>query len=197
MESLWVYRNQVIGCVIIGTVTTIALAWFFAAETDAIPQREIDVAVTPPLVWPVPVPPHWHPPSRMQSVTMLGATRLEGARFTSEERVPLPSDDAYGVSVWRVGVPFRSLQRWETVEGWKAQPVRHWTLARNLPLRPLWFGFAFDTLVLSGIAFAMFRLYFGVRRTVRLRRGQCPSCGYALAGLRSGSKCPECGDQLL
>ncbi len=31
-----------------------------------------------------------------------------------------------------------------------------------------------------------------LRRRLRIRRGQCPTCGYNLSGLTSG-RCPECG----
>jgi hypothetical protein len=64
-----------------------------------------------------------------------------------------------------------------------------------LPLQPLWRGFLLDTAVYGVIWLAALLLAPDrVRRAIRLRRGSCPTCGYALAAGRTPG-CPECGWQ--
>jgi len=70
------------------------------------------------------------------------------------------------------------------------------TLSTDLPIRPLWPGLAWNTLIFaaawyllgSATLFAARRL----RRTLRIRAGKCPACGYSLAGVTT-NRCPECG----
>lgn len=52
-----------------------------------------------------------------------------------------------------------------------------------LPLRPIPFGFAFNTLFFAAAAFIPFITFVGVRRAIRRRRGSCEWCGYSLRGL--------------
>jgi hypothetical protein len=68
--------------------------------------------------------------------------------------------------------------------------------AISLPMRPIWTGLFFDTLILAG-GFGVFWFITVVLRrfiveSLRLRRGQCMQCGYDLRfDLLHG--CPECG----
>jgi hypothetical protein len=65
---------------------------------------------------------------------------------------------------------------------------------RIIPLRPLWPGFALNTLLYAAILFALIRGPFIARRTLRRRRGLCVSCGYDLRGRGPDhAACPECG----
>lgn len=65
-------------------------------------------------------------------------------------------------------------------------------LPRALPYRPLWLGFAVNTVLYS--ALWMPALCAGViRRAWRLRHGRCLACGYDRRGLAAGARCPECG----
>lgn len=69
---------------------------------------------------------------------------------------------------------------------------------RALPLRPLWPGFAINTIFYAAIAWAGWMLCyaapFALRRRLRIRRGQCTACGYSLRGRENVSDiCPECG----
>jgi hypothetical protein len=64
--------------------------------------------------------------------------------------------------------------------------------AKVLAYRPLPAGLALNTL-LYGVA--IFGAMEGWARLARRRRGsgRCARCGYSLAGLVSGARCPECG----
>ena len=91
-----------------------------------------------------------------------------------------------------------------TASGWPAlalsfdsRPQRYASTPPQpvLPMQPIWRGFLLDTGVYGAIWLAALLLAPGrVRRAIRLRRGACPTCGYALvAGCTPG--CPECGWQ--
>ena len=69
-----------------------------------------------------------------------------------------------------------------------------------LPLRPLWPGFAINTLcyaLLSALLWLLIVQGSGrFRRLLRRRRGHCINCGYDLRGASrggGGGVCPECG----
>ncbi len=63
---------------------------------------------------------------------------------------------------------------------------------RILPLRPIWPGFAINTLFYGAILWLPLRSPFALRRHTRRKRGLCVNCGYDLRGdLEHG--CPECG----
>jgi hypothetical protein len=61
---------------------------------------------------------------------------------------------------------------------------------RNLPLRPVWWGFLGNTALYGAAAWLLVFLLLAVRRCGRARRGLCPACGYALG---ASAVCPECG----
>jgi hypothetical protein len=63
---------------------------------------------------------------------------------------------------------------------------------RMLPLRPIWPGFAINTVFYAGVLWLLFAAPFAMRRRRRIKRGLCPKCGYDLRGSES-KECPECG----
>ena len=63
---------------------------------------------------------------------------------------------------------------------------------RTLPLRPIWPGFAINTLFYAAIIWLLTFGPFAARRFFRNKRGHCIKCGYDLRGT-SGGVCPECG----
>jgi hypothetical protein len=65
-----------------------------------------------------------------------------------------------------------------------------WWYSRALPLRPLWPGFAINTLFYAALCWLAFFVPFALRRRHRRRRGLCPACAYPVG--RSGL-CTECG----
>ena len=64
--------------------------------------------------------------------------------------------------------------------------------ARALPLRPLWRGFAINTVFYGVLLWMLWLSPFAARRLIRRKRGHCIKCGYDLRGT-SGGVCPECG----
>ena len=64
---------------------------------------------------------------------------------------------------------------------------------RMIPLRPIWPGFAINTLFYAAILCLPFAP-FQIRRYLRVKRNLCIKCGYDLRGT-SGDVCPECGNE--
>jgi len=65
---------------------------------------------------------------------------------------------------------------------------------RMIPLRPIWPGFAINTIFYTMILWLPFAP-FQLRRYRRVKRGLCIKCGYDLRGAVH-EKCPECGVEL-
>jgi hypothetical protein len=109
----------------------------------------------------------------------------------SIERSPVPRQ----IHVGRSGWPVASLI-WEE---WLPPIESPWregvqvAAGTVIPLRPVWPGFALNTLLYGGLAAGLWNAPGFGRRTVRSRRGLCPRCGYPRAGLAEGTACPECG----
>jgi hypothetical protein len=61
---------------------------------------------------------------------------------------------------------------------------------RILPLRPLWPGFAINTVFYAGVLWVLFFAPFALRRRLRRRRGLCPACAYPVG---TNERCTECG----
>ena len=61
---------------------------------------------------------------------------------------------------------------------------------RVLPLRPMWPGFAINTIFYAAVLWLLFAAPGFVRRRIRARRGQCPACGYPIG---TSNVCTECG----
>jgi hypothetical protein len=64
-------------------------------------------------------------------------------------------------------------------------------LPRLLPLRPIWPGFAINTLFYAAILWLLFAAPFALRRMRRIKRGLCPACAYPVG---TSAVCTECGE---
>ncbi len=64
---------------------------------------------------------------------------------------------------------------------------------RVLPLRPLWPGFAVNTLVFAASLWFLICGPFALRRHIRTKRGRCGKCGYPKG---RSDVCSECGKAL-
>ena len=76
--------------------------------------------------------------------------------------------------------------------GWIGDPSTYKRFPRVLPLRPIWPGFAINTIFYAVIVWLLFSFPFTLRRTRRIKCGLCLKCGYDLRGSDSQA-CPECG----
>ena len=63
---------------------------------------------------------------------------------------------------------------------------------RVLPLRPIWIGFAVNTILYWLILLCPAWALIALRRHIRRHRGRCLKCGYNLRG-EFDAACPECG----
>jgi hypothetical protein len=64
-------------------------------------------------------------------------------------------------------------------------------IPRVIPLRPIWPGFAINTVFYAAVIWLPIRGPFMLRRHLRRKRGRCLKCGYDLRGNLVGG-CPEC-----
>ena len=71
-------------------------------------------------------------------------------------------------------------------------PRRDFFDARALPLRPIWPGFAINTIFYATILWLLIPGPFVLRRYIRRKRGLCVACGYDLRHAEHDA-CPECG----
>ena len=66
--------------------------------------------------------------------------------------------------------------------------------SRLVPFRPIWPGFAINTIFYAAILWLLMLGPFTARRIIRHKRGLCLKCGYDLRGHSGGGGgCPECG----
>lgn len=81
------------------------------------------------------------------------------------------------------------------ISGEQFAPYRHLKIPRTLPYRPIWSGFAFNTIFYSTILWLLTLDPFTARRMLRIKHGLCIKCGYDLRGAEHNA-CPECGVEL-
>ena len=73
-----------------------------------------------------------------------------------------------------------------------SRPVRRYgySFPVALPLRPLWLGFAVNTLFYAAVLWLLGYSVFVMRRFIRVKRGLCPACSYPRG---ASDVCSECG----
>jgi hypothetical protein len=121
----------------------------------------------------------------------------------------------YSIELWdaeALGWPCVSL--WSRIRGWCKSPegirqnlsILHGIapavepfrgdvseLPKVLPLRPIWPGFAINTIFYAAMLWLLWIALGKLKRFIRVHRGRCPACGYIIApGV--GNKCSECGN---
>ena len=90
--------------------------------------------------------------------------------------------------------PFPVDTRWGLQTTLRSFSVAGTTVPSILPLRPIWPGFAVNTLFYAVILWLPVRGKFHLRRHLRRKRGLCVACGYDLRHA-DHEACPECGGE--
>ena len=100
-----------------------------------------------------------------------------------------------------VGWPASSLAAFNTIyygedsrilEVWESGILFVVGESRWIPIRPIWPGFAINTVLYALILWLLTLGPFAARRLIRHKRGHCIKCGYDLRG-KYESGCSECG----
>ncbi len=137
---------------------------------------------------------------------------VEGTSFEAEMKEKFDNSES-PCALWRAdGWPFPALSaeaRWRSYDARRMSPViggkligsrnvRRRDRVRILPLQPIWSGLIINTVFYISLWLTLF--YFreiwdfrNIRSRLRLRRGQCVSCGYQL--LPEQTRCSECGER--
>ncbi len=172
-----------------GAVVNVAVAWAccWLGPLPPVPVQP-DLEVTRD--WPRAVPDDWPSwPTFSQDSASVGNT-FKGASKVSDRR--------YQLVVYQSGLPLRSIESHVlTTVSPDFQRFEHtfvalWqtgTFVGTLPLRPIWPGFAGNTLFYATLLW----LPFVLRRLIRVQRGLCPACAYPRG---ESVVCSECGKEL-
>jgi len=118
----------------------------------------------------------------MRSVSASNPLRTPPFRGPLLLRTPIKWGD------WEWGVP---VPAWANAHS--SGLPRDAPVGRVLPLVPLPLGFAVNSAAYGGAVLMLIVAPGALRRRRRRARGQCPACGYDLAGLAAKGACPECG----
>ncbi len=124
-----------------------------------------------------------------------GGTTLE-ITYPGELFTPVPGNPYWEwrvVKEWRVGLPCRSLRSVGRKTHRQVSYPGAWRCAIALPLLPILPGFLINTVFYAGILWLVIPGPFVLRRFLRVRRGLCPKCAYAIG---ESAVCTECGNEL-
>ena len=159
-------------------------------------MRNIFKQASPPLwseVGPTPV-------ASQQIETWWGPPIVECARgwpcLALANRIDLqwnPTTRKYSINKVGSGIPIET-HHWPPQKpgrDWYTGPIPQRAI---LPYRPIWPGFAINTIFYAAILWLLTLGPFTARRMIRRKRGLCLKCGYDLRGTSGGGGvCPECG----
>ncbi len=109
----------------------------------------------------------------------------------------MSSFTAEGVDPVKDALLFRSSGGFSVPEELRPKPLfvdveDEWFNRPIIPLRPIWSGFAINTVCYAVILWVLTLGPFTARRFIRRKRGHCLKCGYDLSHAEH-EVCPECG----
>ena len=189
-----------------GAVVNVAVAWGCAASVEAFDGEEIRRTLHMRDRWWVVIERRALGSTLVWSLKGGGQLEFDASRFVVESEDDMlphwaPIGDPSSAITDARGFPARTM----FCSGvWHLSPSLAWiatlrhggielpsdgTRWRALPLRPIWPGFAANTLFYA----ALLWLPFAVRRFIRVRRGLCPACCYPMG---ESAVCTECGKAL-
>ncbi len=182
---------------LLGAVVNVAVAWGCALWVPSGERRQIWIDYEfDPIFQIMPIP---------QDYDYLRIQRASGIGIVETEVLAGFFGDIYALwalpTHYAAGWPLRCLHgarlwRDQFVSAMAApewlHPRKYIFDARALPLRPIWPGFAINTIFYATILWLFIPGPFVLRRLIRRKRGLCVACGYDLRdNLAAG--CPECG----
>jgi hypothetical protein len=177
----------------VGVVWSCAYWWRQLVDISSpIEPRSSEISPSP---WQVTVPADWP-----QRPTHEVARASAWYAFVNQA-VVLEDQAAYILSGFRFGFPAKSLGCYSLSSGRLRPWSQSWSSAVEisprgtfpLPTRPLWFGFAANTVFYAAILWFPICGPFILRRFRRIRRGLCPRCTHPMG---ESSVCSECGETL-
>ncbi len=185
-------------CLLLGVVVNVSVAWACAVWCRIDSRApETKPTVSSASVWQRRAGTGWPDrPDDFNQWEYFGATLQLGYSF-------VPGRGVYQAAVESFGWPVRSLA-WDFWDS-PATGMRYGSvLPRDpspptydsgvmVPIRPVWRGFALNTIFYATILWLLIPGPFVLRRFIRRRRSQCPACGYP-AG--ESAACTECGKEL-
>ena len=179
---------------LLGAIINVAVAWGCAIWLIPGYASFVDDASDALLWWPRNAPQHF--PTR--------ATEVRGGSSFGTDYVMIMALNAERHAFdhlayrWQYGWPARSLEQsiWRdlvTGESLAKNSVGlNWGNASTdrLPQKPIWPGFAINTVFYAAIVWVLFAVPGYVKRRRRIKRGLCPTCAYPVG---ASEKCSECG----
>jgi hypothetical protein len=205
--------------VLLGAIINVAVAWGCVLWGHKLPNSDGEYSLGENIKdggpWPVAVFDDW--PARYSY-----SFDYKRTAYTISSLVHKPvdcTDQSLRAEITNAGIPLRALcslelSHWSGDQQFTNHPPggiwdaginppsiltnRTRAISLRLPLRPIWPGFAINTIFYAAVLWIVFAIPGGVKRFRRRRRGHCIHCGYDLRGqpppeAGQSTKCPECG----
>ena len=196
---------------LLGAVVNVAVAWgcaLWAPMVSSGPNSRGEYSkLAPGMPWPRSVPADW--PSLHSGSWGVGWVMTTGTfsgNIPEDQAIAEGRPSLYGLSVILLGVPFRTLEcqfqmqiyepyrRIDTMIAaiYSPEIISSSGSMGCIPLRPIFPGFAINTVFYGAILWLLMFGVFTARRSIRRKRGHCIKCGYDVRGAEH-EVCPECG----
>ena len=185
-----------------GAIVNVAVAW--GCATRSVQTMPLAIGPSPPVESraPMKMPDRewraWglrrHGESETEFQTTV--TRVPGEHGDFDSSFDVTVDGSLSWIIWthEAGLPLFALSRREIVRNILGNPLLLAPPTEYRLTKPIWPGFAINTVFYAFILWLLFAAPFAVRRRRRIRRGLCPKCAYDLRGTPDGATaCPECG----